>query len=286
MAPAAVLDVRRLLRFTGYRSAQVGLIGIGLILLVALVGPSVAPHGPSEIVALPFDDPSSKALLGTDFLGRDVLSRVLSGGRMLLALGVAATAIAYVLGVGIGLAAGYSRSLIDPVLMRSIDVLLGVPAILVLLIVLTGAGRNPAALVVAVAITQVPWIARLVRVAALETSTRGYVEAAVARGEGTPAVLRREIFPNILNIILTDAGIRFTRSILLIASVNFLGVALQPPAADWALMISENRVGLDIQPWAAAVPAALIAILTISVNLVVDGIAYSLGISDVRPVGR
>jgi peptide/nickel transport system permease protein len=113
-------------------------------------------------------------------------------------------------------------------------------------------------------------------------STRGYVEAAVARGERLPALLGREILPNVLGTVLADAGIRLTASILILASVNFLGLGLQPPAADWALMISENRGGITLQPWAVAAPALLIAFLTISVNLVADAVARSLGTSTDR----
>jgi ABC-type dipeptide/oligopeptide/nickel transport system permease subunit len=201
-------------------------------------------------------------------------------------LGVGATALAYAVGIAIGLLAGYSRTLIDPILMRGVDVLLGVPALLILLIVLLGAGRNPVALVLAVAMTQIPWIARIVRVATLEVSVRQYVESAVARGERTLAILWREILPNIMNVILADAGIRFTRSLLLIAAVNFLGVGLQPPAADWALMVSENRLGLSVQLWAAVVPALLIALLTVSANVIADGVADSLGVSSDAPRQR
>jgi peptide/nickel transport system permease protein len=125
----------------------------------------------------------------------------------------------------------------------------------------------------------VPGIARIVRAATLEVAVRSYVEAAVVRGEKTSALLRREILPNALGPIFADAGLRLTSSILLIASVNFLGLGLQPPAADWALMISENRGGITLQPWVIVVPALLLAALTISVNLVADAIARTLGVS-------
>ena len=146
----------------------------------------------------------------------------------------------------------------------------------------TGVGPSAWVLVVGVAITHVPGISRIVRTATLEVSVRGYVEAAVARGERLTYILRREILPNIASPILADAGIRLTGSILLVASVNFLGLGLQPPAADWALMISENRGGLTIQAWASVVPIVLIAALTIAVNLVADAYARGLGQSTDR----
>jgi peptide/nickel transport system permease protein len=162
------------------------------------------------------------------------------------------------------------------------DVLLAVPPLLFLLVLATGAGRSIPVLVLGVATVHVPSIARIVRAATQEVSTHGYVEAAVARGERVGAVLRREILPNVLGTVLADAGIRLTASILILASVNFLGLGLQPPRADWALMIAENRGGITLQPWAVAAPALLIAFLTISVNLVADAVARSLGTSTDR----
>jgi peptide/nickel transport system permease protein len=211
-----------------------------------------------------------------------VLSRALWGGRSVLALAGLATLLAYAGGIVVGLVAGYSRSLLDPLLMRAADVMLSFPAILFLLVLVTGAGTSKTVLVLGVAVVQLPLVARIIRAATLEQSVRGFVEAAVARGESTAAVLRREILPNIVGPIMADAGLRFTYAIILVASVNFLGLGLQPPAADWALIISENRNGLTLNPYVILVPAALIGLLTISVNLVGDSIARSLGISTAR----
>jgi ABC-type dipeptide/oligopeptide/nickel transport system permease subunit len=262
-----------------------GLIGLALlfgIVGVALVGPLVAPHSPDEPVGVPLTGPAEGTPFGTDFLGRDVLSRALWGGRSVLALAGLATLLAYAGGIVVGLVAGYSRSLLDPLLMRAADVMLSFPAILFLLVLVTGAGTSETVLVLGVAVVQLPLVARIIRAATLEQSVRGFVEAAVARGERTAAVLRREILPNIVGPIMADAGLRFTYAIILVASVNFLGLGLQPPAADWALIISENRNGLTLNPYVILVPAALIGLLTIAVNLVGDSIARSLGISTAR----
>ena len=188
----------------------------------------------------------------------------------------------YLVGAAIGLTAGYLQGLVDAVLMRGVDVLVGVPALLFILVLLTGAGTGNATLVAAVAIVQAPLIARVVRSATLEQSVRAFVEAAVARGETVRAILLREIVPNIVPSVMADAGLRLTYSIILVASVNFFGLGLQPPAADWALMISENRDGFDLNPWVIIAPAAMIALLTIAVNLIGDALARSLGRSDVR----
>jgi peptide/nickel transport system permease protein len=274
---AATARTRRRFRVVETWSGRVGIALTVAIVLVALVGPVFAPYSPAEVVGPPYQGPSPQHHLGTDFLGRDVLSRVLWGGRSVIALAGAATLLAYVVGISIGLVAGASRGVSDSLLMRGMDVLLAFPPIILLLILATGAGPSAWVLVIGVAITHVPGIARIVRAATLEISVKGYVEAAVARGERRRFMLRREILPNIALPVLADAGVRLTGSILLVASVNFLGLGLQPPSADWALMISENRGGLTIQAWASVVPILLIATLTIGVNLVADAFARSLG---------
>jgi len=270
---------RARLRFARSWSARVGIVLALGVVGAALLGPLVAPYGPSEISGVPYTGPGNGHWLGTDTLGRDILARLLWGGRSLVANAVAATLIAYGIGVSIGLVAGYSRRLADTLLMRTMDVILSFPPLLLLLLLATGAGRSAAILVLGIALTHIPGIARIVRTATLEVSTRGYVEAAVARGESTVALLRREVLPNVLGVILADAGVRLTGSIILLASVNFLGLGPQPPAADWALMVSENRSAITLQAWAVAAPAAMIAALAIAANLISDGVARSLGTS-------
>jgi ABC-type dipeptide/oligopeptide/nickel transport system permease subunit len=251
---------------------------VGLLVLgIALFGPFFAPYSPTELVGVPSSTPSGEFPLGTDRLGRDVLSRVLWGGRSIIGLAVASTAVAYFIGGAIGLVAAYRKGWLDSILMRSVDVMLTIPALLFLLLLAYGAGPGPATIVVGVAVVQVPGIARLVRSAAVEISVRGYVEAAVARGERTVWVMLREIVPNIATTLAADAGARFTGSFLLIAGLNFLGLGLQPPAADWAFMIAENRQAIRIQPWSVAAPAILAAVFTIAVNVVGDAFARSLG---------
>jgi ABC-type dipeptide/oligopeptide/nickel transport system permease subunit len=275
------------MRFARSGTGRVGLAAALLVLAVILVGPLVAPHDPAAIVGLPLQRPGGGFVLGTDGLGRDVLSRLLWGGRSIVALALVATSLAYVVGAAIGLLAGYTRSLVDPLLMRAMDVLLAVPPLLFLLVLATGAGHGVVVLVLGIATVHVPSIARIVRAATQEVASRAYVEAAVARGERTPPILAREILPNVLGTVLADAGIRLTGSILILASVNFLGLGLQPPRADWALMISENRAGITLQPWAVAAPALMIGFLTIAVNLVTDAVARSLGTSvDRKRVAR
>jgi ABC-type dipeptide/oligopeptide/nickel transport system permease subunit len=268
---------RRRLRFARSIGAKIGLGLLAFVLGVALLGPFFAPNPPDAVLGAPYMDPSSAALLGTDQIGRDVLSRVLWGGRSVIALAAAATALAYAVGLAIGLIAGYTRSWFDQVLMRGVDVILAFPGLILILLLITGLGSGHVALVGAVAILQAPGIARVIRTATLEQSVRGFVEAAVARGESTLAILRREILPNIVGPISAEIGLRFTFSILIIAAVNFLGLGLEPPAADWGLMVSENRQGIALNPWTILVPAVLIGLLTISLNLIADSVARSQG---------
>lgn len=264
-------------RFMRIPAGAVGVTLLIAVLGIAFFGPIMSPHATTATIGPPGQGPTAGAPLGTDFLGRDVLSRLLSGGLSVVELGTAATALAYLAGVTIGLVAGYSRSVLDPILMRGVDVLLSVPALLVLLVLVTGLGSHTWVLVAGVAIVQLPGIARVVRTSTLEVSTRSYVEAAVTRGERMPSLLVREILPNIVPVILADLGIRFGFSVVLIASMNYLGLGLTPPAADWGLMISENRDYISLNPWAVLAPAIMLALLTISVNLTADAYARSLG---------
>jgi peptide/nickel transport system permease protein len=261
--------------------ARVGLVLVLLVVFLAFFGRLFAPYSPTAPVGLPGTGPSSQFVLGTDFLGRDVLSRLLYGGLSTLLLGGAATILAYAMGVTVGLVAGYTRSFVDPVLMRTVDVFLSFPALLVMLLFVTAFGGSRGVLVAACALVLFPGVARIVRTATLEASTKGYVEAAVARGERMVAVLRREILPNIMAPIVADAGVRFSWAIILIASVNYLGLGLQPPTADWGLMVSENRTILTSNPLAVVAPAAILAVLIIAVNLVGDAYVRWLGRSRV-----
>jgi peptide/nickel transport system permease protein len=265
---------RRVLR---YASVKIGLVLLLLLVLFAFVGPLVAPHGETDVVGLPFSRPSHSFWLGTDVIGRDVFSRLLFGGRTVLILSFIATALGYVGGIPLGLLAGYNARRLDFLLMRIVDLILAFPSIIFVLILVAGVGSKLWLLVVGVAFSHVPRITRIVRGATQETSVRGFVEAAVARGDRTRAILFHEILPNVWTPILADFGIRLSISVLLVASLSFLGFGLQPPAADWARMINENRAGFIIQPYAVVVPAAAIGLLTIAVNLVADGFARSVG---------
>lgn len=250
---------------------------LGVVILAAFVGPLLAPHPPDASIGLPYLPPTDAHRLGTDVLGRDVLSRTLHGGVTTLLVATAATALAYALGITLGLLAGQNRGRIDYAILWFTDVLLAFPYIVLVLLIVAGLGVSLWVLVLAVSLASLPGAVRLCRSAVAEIATRSFVEAAVIRGASTRRILFRELLPNIFPALAADIGFRFGSIVALIAALNFLGVGLQPPAADWALMIQENRPGLSSNPYAVIVPAALISVIIVASNLAADGVTRTMG---------
>ena len=252
---------------------RVGLGLVGLVVVVALLGPLMAPHSPTEFVAAPNSGPSDAALFGADALGRDVWSRFLHGGATVLWLSAAATLFGVVVGTVVGLMAAYSRGWLDDVLMRGNDVLLSFPQIVFVLLAVSAVGPKLWLIVLTVGLTHAPRVARLMRGAALEVVERDFVKAAEAVGEKRSRIVFGELLPNVTSPLLVETGLRMTYSIGLVAAISFLGFGLQPPTADWGLMINENRLAITVQPWGVVLPVLAIGLLTIGTNLVTDGIA-------------
>jgi peptide/nickel transport system permease protein len=251
-------------------------IGAGIVVLgiaIAVVGPLVAPHSPTEFVAVPNTGPSADALFGADALGRDVLSRFLHGGLSVLWMAAAATLIGVVAGVIIGLVAAYTRGWLDDVLMRASDVVLAFPQIILALLAVSAIGPKLWLIVIVVAVTHTPRVARVIRGAAQEIVERDFIKSAEAVGEKRSRIIFGELLPNVTSPLLVELGLRMTYSIGLIAAVSFLGFGLQPPAADWGLMFFENRLSITVQPWAVVLPVLAIGLLTVGTNLITDGIA-------------
>ena len=255
-------------------------IGVGIFLVIiaiAVVGPWVAPYSPTELVAPPFSAPDiPKLWLGSDYIGRDVLTRVLYGGRTVILLALAATVIGLGVGVTLGLITGYARRWIDETIMRLLDVVLAFPQIVLTLLFVSILGPRLWLIVLIVGISHAPRIARVARAATLEVAQRDFVRAAEAFGIARWKILFNEIMPSITSPLLVEFGLRLTYSIGLIAALSFLGFGMQPPSADWGLMINENRIGIVIQPWPGFVPVLLIGILTIATNLIADGLGRAL----------
>jgi peptide/nickel transport system permease protein len=251
-------------------------VGAAIVLLlvgVTVLGPVFAPHEPTEFVGAPFATRGVAGTFGTDYLGHDVLTRFLWGGRSILGLALAATAIGLVLGVTIGLVAAYSRSVLDDVLMRAMDVILAFPSIVLALVAVATVGAKLWLIVLAVGITTMPRVARVTRGSSLEVVERDFVRAAEAIGVKHRRILFGEVLPNITSPLMVEASLRLTYSIALIAGLSFLKFGVQQPAADWGLMINENRQGLTIQPWGVILPVAAIALLTIGTSLIGDGLS-------------
>ena len=263
---------RRTRRLNLSVTAWVGLVLTVVCIGIALLGPFFAPYDPAELLGLPFESPSQDYLFGLDYLGRDALSRFLWGGRTAIVLALVASMIGTLVGVFAGILAAYTGGALDAVFNRSTEVLLAFPGLIFILLLVSSFGNSLPLLIAAVALGGAPRVARLVRGAALEIRELSFVEVAESRGERRTYIVTREILPNILAPIGVDFGIRFAYSIIVVASVSFLGLGLQPPAADWGLIISENRSGLEIQPWAIIGPIAAIGILTVGINLLMDGI--------------
>jgi len=252
---------------------RIGLVIVTVIVLIAILGPLFAPHSPTAFVGIPNSGPSSHALFGTDQLGRDVWSRFLHGGISVIWLAVASTAVGIVLGLIVGLAAAYAGGAVDETLMRICDVFLAFPPIVFALLLISAFGPNLLLLVLTVGISHAPRVARVMRGAALQVVERDFVKAAEAVGESRWRILFGELLPNVTSPLLVEIGLRLTYSIAIVAGLSFLGFGLQPPHADWGLMINENRLAIAVQPWGVLLPVLAIALLTIGTNLITDGIA-------------
>ena len=253
-----------------------GAIGLALTLIVAgiaIVGPFVTPYSPDALVSTVFAKPSAHFLFGTDYIGRDVLSRVLAGGWVLLVMALAATAIGVGAGALIGMSAAYLRGLTDGILMRAVDVLLAFPQLVLALLLLALIGPKLWLIVLAVGVSHAPQVARVVRSATLDISERDYVKVAELQGTRPLKIMGREILPNLVAPLMVEAGLRLTYSIVIIAGLAFLGFGQEPPAPSWGTMINENRLGLTLNPWAVVIPALIIAVLTIGTNTFTDAIA-------------
>jgi peptide/nickel transport system permease protein len=268
--------LRALKQSVRYRPMQIGLAITALVVLVALLGPLVAPHSPTEFVTTPASPPSDAAMFGTDALGRDVLSRVLYGGRSVLWMAVTATVLGVAFGVVIGLIAGYSSTRVDELLMRASDVVLAFPQIVLALLFVALIGPKLWLVVLIVAVSHAPRVARMVRGVTLDITERDFVKAAEVLAVPRWRILGREVLPNLMTPLMVEFGLRLTWSIGIVAGISFLGLGIQPPASDWGLMINENRSALTTQPWGVILPVVCIALFTIGTNLMTDGFARAV----------
>ena len=281
-----------------------GRIGLFLVLLhftLAVIGPWLAPYSPTEFhyteptpPELPalkqFLAPSWEFWLGTDNFGRDSLSRVMSGARSLIAVSVAGAALGITLGTLVGMSSGYKGGRVDEVVMRVMDGLMSFPSLLLALLVMTTLASRPAPIpgiepiwqqvliVFTIAFVNMPRVGRVMRSVTLSLKEMEFVQSARLRGESAPYIIFREILPNTMPVLGVEASVRLSYAILLVSSLGFLGLGVQPPSPDWGLMISQSRQFLVSSPWVALAPAGAIASLVVGVNLLTDGIRQARGL--------
>jgi peptide/nickel transport system permease protein len=251
-----------------------GAIGVSLLainILLALFGSLVAPNSISAFVGGGAFAPSHDgAIFGNDYLGRDLLSRVLNGAKYSLGIPAVATTLGILIGTLIGFAAAEVRGRFDMIVTWIIDVLLSFPPILLALLIIAGLGSSLPVLVGTIAFIQFPRLARVSRSIAMGIAALEFVEVATARGEPLLSVLAREIFPNSIRPLSVEFGLRLSYAVLLISSLSFLGLGIQPPEADWGSMVRENLSGVYYSAPAVIVPALLIGLLVVGINLTAD----------------
>ena len=250
-----------------------GLAMAGLLVLAAAAAPWLAAHPPDAIDFLALQQPPSAVHpLGTDQYGRDVLSRILHGARLVLLVAPAATALGLALGSLLGLAAAYAGGWRDEALMRALDGAMALPTVILAMLVLTALGPSTVNVVLVIGLAFAPLVARSVRAAALAEARKEYVLAAQMRGESTAYILVFEILPNIYPVLLVEASLRLGYAIFTAATLGFLGLGAQPPTPDWGLMVSESQALLTVAPWLVLAPVAAIAYAVIAVALIADGV--------------
>ena len=257
-----------------------GRIGLALgAVMLALIafGRFFTPYEPTDIGTGPAaSGPSADHLLGTDQLGRDVLSRFLVGGDTIVLVPVIAVTLAFVAGGGLGMLGGYLRGWPDALITRTFDLLLTLPPLLLVLVIIAGLGTSRLVLVLTVALVFLPRMGRVVRGATQAVVTNDYVAAAQARGERTSAIVVREVLPNVAAPAIADFALRITYAIIFVSTLNFLGLGAQPPKPDWGLMVTESRTFIAVAPWATLAPAIGIAALSIAFNFVADALTRHL----------
>jgi peptide/nickel transport system permease protein len=268
------LQWRRLRR---YPATLIGIAIVGFFLFLAVFGTTIAPYPyTQQKLTERLEPPSSEHLFGTDQFGRDVFSRVLSGARDVFVVAGTGTIIAVLLGLALGLLAGYFGSLFEEIAMRLVDVLLAIPPLLLALLILGTLGPSRVNVIIVVGVLYIPMVARVVRSVVLDLKTRQFVEAAKMRGESSFYIMFSEILPSVLPPLAVESSMRFAYAIFLVASLGFLGLGVQPPSPDWGLMVGEARNYFTQAPWVLLFPAGAIALLVVGIGFLSDGLRRML----------
>ena len=271
--PTLIMRTRRAVRdLFQSKSATVGACIILAWVFVGLAAPLISPYSPTEIQGGRLESPSLAHWLGTDHLGRDVLSRLFWGTQVVLYLAPTSVLLGILLGAPLGLISGYAGGRIDAVIMRGVDILLSFPTLLIYILIITSIGSSAIIVVIAIALGSIPPITRIMRSLVLDERTKDYVNAARLRGERRRYVLVREILPNVSGPIIVDSCIRVGYAIMAIGSLGFLGLGIPPPTPDWGGMINEGREWIFTMPWTVVAPATALSSVVIGLNLLADGI--------------
>jgi len=255
-------------------SAKLGLMTITAYLVVALFAPVIAPYSETEILGGAYELWSDKYLLGTDNLGRDMLSRLIFGARNTIGIALAAVIIAFAIGGVTGMLSAILGGWYDTIISRIVDILMAIPGLVFALLILTILGTSMTTLVLVIAVLDSTRVYRITRAAAMNVAVMDFVEVARLRGEGMWWVIRKEILPNIMAPLLAEFGLRFCFVFLFIAALSFLGLGIQPPTADWGSMVRDNATLINYDDITPLLPAAAIAVLTVAVNFVVDWLLH------------
>ena len=268
--------------FSAPLSAKFGMLVVLIYSIVAIFAPFIAPYGEREILGRSFELWSEKYPLGTDNLGRDMLSRMIFGARNTIGLALSITILAFLLGSLTGMIAAALGGWVDQILSRIVDVLMSIPSLIFALLILSIFGTSVPYLIATITVIEATRVFRLARATAMNVVVMDYVEVARVRGEKLDWVIRKEILPNITAPLLAEFGLRFCFVFLFISALSFLGLGLQPPSADWGSMVRDNASLITFEDITPLLPAGAIALLTVAVNFIVDWLLHkSSGLKDV-----
>jgi peptide/nickel transport system permease protein len=259
------------------RGRLIGYAGLAVMLAwaaIAIAAPLIAPHPPGTMIRAGMLSPiSARAPFGTDYLGRDMLSRVIYGTRYTLGASLLATVLACTAGTALGILAAVRGGWTDAAISRTADTFISIPHLMFALVIVAALGSSLPVIIGLIAFSYVPGCFRIARALAVNVNAMEFVQVARARGEGTAYIVTAEILPNMILPVLTDFGLRFVFAVLLLSSLGFLGLGIQPPNADWGALVRENVEGVYEAAPAVIAPALAIATLTVAVNLIIDGLA-------------
>ena len=269
--------------FSANKGAVIGLGVIVVLLVVAVLAPWIAPHAPNETDSTAFLRPpawqeggSTQFLLGTDAIGRDILSRLMWGSRLSLSIGIAVVALSMAVGIALGLIAGFFRGIVEIAIMRLMDIVLTLPSLLLAIVIVAILGPGLINAMLAVAVVVLPHYVRITRAAVISEVSRDYVTAARLSGAGLLRLMFREVLPNCAAPLIVQASLGVSTAILDAAALGFLGLGAQPPTPEWGTMLATAREFITRAPWVVTSPGLCILVTVLAINLVGDGLRDAL----------